>query len=123
MECRINQINVGRVRGAIPFFGHTPRCQDIPVPALHANGSLAEARGCSGTLRTPGSLMEDLLEVKIPQGLFRAGLVQSPLLNTTCIERYSPVLQVTLLREHFPLLIRKNTLPLGYVSPIHCNPP
>ena len=55
--------------------------------------------------------MEDLFEVRITQGLFPAGLVQSLLLNTKCIEKYSPVLQVTLLREHFTLPIRKNTLP------------
>ena len=67
--------------------------------------------------------MEDLFEVRITQGLFPAGLVQSFLFNTKCIEKYSPVLQVTLLREHFTLPIPNNTLPFRYVPPIHCNLP
>ena len=100
MECWIKLINVGLVQ-----------CQDIPVPALHAHRSLAETRSCSGTLRTLGSLMEDLFEVRITQGLFPAGLVQSLMLNNTCIKTYSPVLQVTLLEEHFTPPIPKNTLP------------
>jgi hypothetical protein len=72
--------------------------------------------------------MEDLFEVRITQGLFRitqglfpAGLVQSLLLNTECIEKYSSVLQVTLLREQFALPIPKTTRPFRYVPPIHCN--
>ena len=64
--------------------------------------------------------MEDLFEVRVTQGLVPAGLVQSPLLNTKCIEKYSPVLQVTFLREHFTLPIPKNTLPFQYVPHIHC---
>ena len=67
--------------------------------------------------------MEDLFEVRITRGLFPAGLVQSLLLNTKCIEKYSPVLQVTLLREHFTVPIPKNTLPFRYVPPSHCNLP
>ena len=59
----------------------------------------------------------------ITQGLFPAGMVKYLLLNTKCIRRYSPVLQVTLLREFFTLPIPKNTLPFGYVPPINCNPP
>ena len=57
--------------------------------------------------------MEDLFEVRITEGLFPAGLVQSLLLNTKCIERYSRVLQVTLLREQFTLPIPKNIPPFG----------
>ena len=67
MECSINQINVRGVRSAIPFLGPL-QCQDIPVPALHGQGSFAEVRCCSGTLRTPGSLMEDLFEVRFTPG-------------------------------------------------------
>ena len=112
MELWIKLINVG-----------PPQCQDIPLPALHAHRSLAETRGCSGSLRTPGSLMEDLFEVRSTKGLFSAGLVQSLLLSTKCIKTYSPVLQVTLLTEHFILPIPNNTLPFRYVPAIHCNPP
>ena len=67
--------------------------------------------------------MEDLLQVRITKGLFPAGLAQSLLLNTKCIGKYSPVLQVTLLKEHFTLPIQKNSLPFLYVPPIHCNLP
>ena len=118
----MNQINVGRVRGAIPFFCPL-QCQEIPVPALHAHRSFADPRGCSGTLGTPGSLTEDLFEVRIIQGLFPACLVQSLLLNNKGLERYSAVLQLTLLRERLTLSIQKITLQLRYVPPIHCNLP
>ena len=95
--------------GPIPLL--TPlQCQDIPVPALHAYTSLGEARGCSGALMMPGSLIEDLFEGKITQGLFLGGLLVSLLLNTNCIQTYSPVLQVILPREHFTLPVTKNTL-------------
>ena len=67
--------------------------------------------------------MEDLFEVRITQALFQAGLIQSLLLDTKCMESNSPVPQVTLLREHFTLPISKNTLPFRYVQPIHCNLP
>ena len=67
--------------------------------------------------------MEDLFEVRITQGLFQAGLVQSLLLNTKCIEKYSPLLRVILLSVHVTLPISKNTLLFRYVPPIHCNLP
>ena len=69
--------------------------------------------------------MEDLFGVRIIHGLFPAGLVQSLLLNTKCIEGYSPVLQVTLLGEYFTLPSPKNTLPFRYVpllSPLNSKP-
>ena len=91
--------------------------------ALHAHESFAEAKGWSGTLRTPGSLMEDLCEVMITQGLFSPVLVQSLSLDTKCNETYSRLLQVTLLREHLTLPISKITLPFWYVRTIHCNLP
>ena len=40
--------------------------------------------------------MEDLSEVRITQGLFPAGLDQSLLLDTKCIEKYTPLLQTLL---------------------------
>ena len=59
--------------------------------------------------------------VRITQGLFPAALVQSLLLNTKCIETYSLVLQIALLREFFTLPVPKNTLPFRCVPRIHCN--
>ena len=67
--------------------------------------------------------MEDLFKVTVTQGLIPAGLFQCLLLDTKCIEEYSPVPQVILLREHFTLPISKNTLPFWYIPPIHCNIP
>ena len=59
-------------------------------------------------------MMEGLFEVTITQGLLPADLVQSLSVNTKCIEKYSPVLQVPLVREHFTLSVQKNTLPIWY---------
>ena len=74
-------MNVGEVRGGIPVLGPI-QCEQLQVLALHAHGSLAEARRCSGTLKTPGSLMEDVFEVRITQGQFTACPLQSLLLDT-----------------------------------------
>ena len=65
--------------------------------------------------------MEDLFEIRITEGRIPAGSFQFLLLNTKYIEEYSPVLQVTLLRDHFNLPVAKTTLPFWYVLPIHCN--